>query len=108
MPFSVFLTGDASRDLEEIYDYINRNDVQGRADLVLERFDKAFDSLTENPHRGTFPSELAAMGIRQYRQLLLKPYRIIYRIVEDHVYVLIIADGRRDMRTLLQRRLLEQ
>ncbi len=36
-----------------------------------------------------------------------KPYRIIYRVTEDDVYVLVIADGRRNMRALLERRLLQ-
>ncbi|MCY4584915.1 MAG: hypothetical protein OXB98_02640 [Bryobacterales bacterium] len=35
-----------------------------------------------------------------------KPYRIIYRVREDDVHVLVIADGRRNMRVLLERRLL--
>ena len=47
------------------------------------------------------------MGIREFRELFFKPYRIIYRIVGRNVYVLLIADGRRDFQTLLQRRLLE-
>jgi toxin ParE1/3/4 len=41
-----------------------------------------------------------------YRQISFKPYRIIYRIADRHVIVYLIADGRRDMRTLLARRLL--
>jgi toxin ParE1/3/4 len=32
---------------------------------------------------------------------------VIYRIMVDRVYVLLIVDGRRDMETLLQRRLLK-
>ena len=43
----------------------------------------------------------------KYREIFFKPYRIIRRVMEDNVYVLVIADGRRDMQTLLQRRLLQ-
>jgi len=50
--------------------------------------------------------ELLSIGVREYREILFKPYRIIYRVIENNVYVLLIADGRRDMQTLLQRRLL--
>ena len=39
-------------------------------------------------------------------RFFLEPYRIIYRVLDNTVYVLVIADGRRDMQTLLQRRLL--
>ena len=107
MSFLVQLTDDATGDLEEIYDYIDRHDVPGRADYVLEQIEKAFSSLSEYPERGNYPRELLDIGIREYREIFFKPYRIIYRVMENNVYVLVIADGRRDMQTLLQRRLLQ-
>ena len=44
--------------------------------------------------------------MREYREIFFKPYRIIYRVMDNTVCVLLIADGRRDRQTLLQRRLL--
>jgi prevent-host-death family protein len=73
---------------------------------VLEKIEKAFASLTENPQRGAYPKELLALGLREYREIFFKPYRIIYRVMAENVYVLVVADGRRDMQALLQRRLL--
>jgi hypothetical protein len=58
------------------------------------------------PDRGTHPKELIAFGIREYREIFFKPYRIIYRVMNKNVYILLIADGRRDMQTALQRRLI--
>ena len=107
MPFQFFLTEDAARDLEDLYDYIEWHDVPGKADYVLDQIEKAFSSLSENPERGAYPKELLAIGLREYREIFFKPYRIIYRIVDENVYVMVIADGRRDMQTLLQRRLLQ-
>ena len=107
MPFMVLLTNDAARDLEALYDYIARHDAPQKADYVLEQIEKAFDRLSEFPERGAYPKELAALGIREYREIFFKPYRIIYRIMDKDVYVLLIVDGRRDMQTLLQRRLLD-
>ena len=106
MAFLVQLTDDAMRDLEEICDYIDQHDEPGRADYVLEQIEKAFSSLSEYPERGNYPMELLDIGIREYREIFFRPYRIIYRVMENNVYVLLIADGRRDMQTLLQRRLL--
>jgi len=106
MSFLVFLTDDATHDLEDLCDYIDRHDVPGKVDHVLEQFEKAFNSLSENPHRGAYPKELLSVGIKEYREIFFKPYRIIYRVMDKNVYVLLIADGRRDMHTLLQRRLL--
>ena len=106
MAFLVQLTDDATRDLEDICDYIDRHDVPGRADYVLEQIEKAFSSLSEYPERGNYPTELLDIGIREYREIFSRPYRIVYRVMENNVYVLLIADERRDMQTLLQRRLL--
>jgi toxin ParE1/3/4 len=107
MSFAVLLTDDAAYDLDELYGHIARHDAPEKADYVLEAIEKAFARLSEFPERGAYPKELLALGIREYREIFFKPYRIIYRIMDKNVYVLLIVDGRRDMQTLLQRRLLE-
>jgi toxin ParE1/3/4 len=106
MPFAFFLTNDAAHDLDELYDYIAGHDAPQEADYVLEQIENAFSRLSEFPERGAYPKELLALGIREYREVFFKPYRIIYRVVDKNVYVLMIADGRRDLQSLLQRRLL--
>ncbi len=107
MSFQVFLTDDAARDLKDIHGYIVLHDLPGKADDVLDQIERAFVSLTHNPHRGVRPRELLALGLQEYREVFFKPYRIIYRVIGEEVYVMLIADGRRDMQTLLQRRLLQ-
>ncbi|MCK9245967.1 MAG: type II toxin-antitoxin system RelE/ParE family toxin [Anaerolineaceae bacterium] len=101
------MTKDASRDLEELYDYIDHHDVPGKADHVLDQLENVLFSLSENPERGVYPKELVAIGLREYREVFFKPYRILYRVIGNRVYVMLIADGRRDMQGLLQRRLLQ-
>ena len=107
MPFAVLLTKDAARDLNELYDYIAVHDSPRKADYVLKRIEKIFSTLSEFPERGVYPKELLKLGIREYREIFFKPYRIIYRVMDKNVYVLLIVDGRRDMQSLLQRRLLD-
>ncbi|MDO8722194.1 MAG: type II toxin-antitoxin system RelE/ParE family toxin [Syntrophales bacterium] len=106
MSYEVFLTADAACDLEELYQYIVRHDAPGKAEHVLTSIEKICTSLSESPERGAYPKELLALGIRDYREVFFKPYRVIYRVLGDTVYVLLIVDGRRDMQMLLQRRLL--
>jgi len=108
MSFEVFLTAGAVRDIEELYQYIARHDAPGKAQNILTKIEKTFNSLSETPERGVHPKELLALGIREYREVFFKPYRLIYRIIGDRVYILLIVDGRRDMQSLLQRRLLEK
>ena len=107
IPFRVLFTNDAARDLEELYDYIALHDAPRKADYVLDQIEKSFSKLSEFPERGAYPKELLMLGIREYREFFFKPYRIIYRIMKKNVYVLLIVDGRRDMQSLLQRRLLD-
>ncbi|HHO76703.1 MAG TPA: type II toxin-antitoxin system RelE/ParE family toxin [Deltaproteobacteria bacterium] len=106
MPFKVLLTSDAARDLNELYDYIAVYDSPRKADYVLKHIEKIFSTLSEFPERGVYPKELLKLGIREYREIFFKPYRIIYRVMDKNVYVMLIVDGRRDMQSLLQRRLL--
>lgn len=106
MVFEVLLTDDAARDLEEIYYFIALHDSPQKADDVLSRIEKEFSSLSKFPERGVYPKELLALGIREFREVFFKPYRIIYRVMGNIVYLLLMVDGRRDMHSLLQGRLL--
>lgn len=102
----VLLTDDAAADLEDICGYIGQHDSAGAADRVLTRIEATLERLVDAPDRGRYPPELAALGIRTYREIFFKPHRIVYRVLPDAVLVLLITDGRRDLQTLLERRLL--
>lgn len=104
--YEVLLTEGAEQDLESIYDTIAEFDCTANANYVLDRLLKVTHSLAVFPERGAYPKELIALGIRDFRQTAFKPYRIIYRVVGRKVYIHVIADGRRDMQSLLARRLL--
>ncbi len=106
MSYEVLLTAGAEKDLEELYDYLAEYDSPASADHVLDQLLKVAASLESSPERGAHPKELLALGIREYRQTFFKPYRLIYRVVGERVYIYLIVDGRRDMQTLLARRLL--
>ena len=106
MTQAVLLTEDATRDLEELYDYIAAHDAPGKAEHVLAQIAKAFTTPAESPNRGPHPKELLPLGIRDFREIYLKPYRIIFRVLGDKVFIMMIIDGRRSLQEPLQRRLL--
>ena len=108
MGFDVFLTQGAEQDLEAIYDYIAEFDAVKKADYVLTRLAEVVDKLALFPERGSYPKELSALGIHEYRQTTFKPYRVIYRVIDTRVIIYLIADGRRDMQALLACRLLNR
>lgn len=104
--FEVFLTGGAEQDLESIHDYIAEFDCVANANHVLDGLMDVVKNLSKFPERGNFPKELVNLGIKEYRQTFFKPYRVIYRVIGSKVIIYLITDGRRDMQSVLARRLL--
>jgi toxin ParE1/3/4 len=104
--YEVFLTRGAERDLEDLHRYVGASDSAARADHLLDRILEAAEGLASLPGRGHLPGELEALGIREYRQVMVGPYRLIYRVRDERVYIYLIVDGRRDIQSLLERRLL--
>jgi toxin ParE1/3/4 len=104
--YEVLLTQGAEQDLESIHDYISEFDSVAKANHVLERLMEVVEALAQYPERGSYPKELVALGTREYRQTSFKPYRVIYRVVGGRVVIYLIVDGRRDMQSVLVRRLL--
>lgn len=106
MPYNLRLTESAEHDLEDIYSYISSHDSVERAIHVIGKIEDRVIQLNRTPERGSAVRELTLLGIHEYREIFFKPYRIIYKVIENTVYIMIITDGRRDMQSLLQRRLL--
>jgi toxin ParE1/3/4 len=104
--YTVELTEHALLDLDEIADYIALRDSPERAEHVARGIEKAYASLALFPHRGACPKELLEAGTREFREVHFKPYRILYRVHDVKVIVFLIADGRRDMQSLLTSRVL--
>lgn len=101
----VDIAADAEDDLREIISHVAESDSVERAEDLLSRLLDVCDSLELNPARGRYVPELKEIGIKSFREILRKPYRIIYEITGRRVHVLVIADGRRKLETLLRNRL---
>jgi toxin ParE1/3/4 len=104
--YEVRLIRGAEDELEGLYFYLAEHGSPAQANALLDAMLDKVEALERFPHRGAVPKELAGLGIRTFRQLVLAPYRILYRVIGRDVFVLAIADGRRDMQALLERRLL--
>lgn len=107
--YAVTLTAGAEADLGEIVAYVAAHDSPAKAAALLDRLLETAEGLGQAPHRGSWPRELLELGLREFRQTSFKPYRLIYTVTESprrEVAIVVIADGRRDMRSLLERRLL--
>jgi toxin ParE1/3/4 len=103
----VIVAPGAAQDIEEIRAYIAARDGLGRAEKVLGDLEERIAALETQPLRGHAIPELAGMGAAGKQQVHFKPYRIIYDVTESQVEVLVVSDGRRDMRGLLATRFLQ-
>ena len=102
----VIITFEAEKDILDIYDYIAKKDTLQNAEYVLDNLESLILSLEESPERGHYPPELSIQGIKEFKEVVFKPYRAIYEIIGSKVIVHLCVDGRRDMKTLLERRLI--
>jgi len=104
--YEVVVDNDAEVDLFDIYSYVALNDTIEKADRLFVALRKTCNTLKTLPLRGNIPTELFEVGVVEFRELHYKPYRIIYSIESSVVLVHCILDGRRDIQTILQERLL--
>ncbi len=106
MRHRVVVTDDARRDLESIYDFIAETGSPAQAGRIADSLLQLTASLAEFPERGSRPREIEMLGNLEFRQAMIKPWRVVYGIEDRDVVIYLIADGRRDMRSLLAQRLL--
>jgi plasmid stabilization system protein ParE len=102
--YHVRWTETAENDLTGIIDYIAR-DSPITALEIFTQIRTLAEELVDYPERGRIVPELRKHGIFQYRELLPTPWRVMYRIEENNVYVTAVIDGRRDLETILLERL---
>ena len=105
--FRVHWSETAVRDLEELISYVAA-DSAAAAERILEKLESRARSLKSSPARGRIVPELAHFGIRSWRELIVRPYRIIYRMDAGAVHVLAVLDGRRELEDLLLERLIRE
>ena len=95
----------AAQDLCEIVSYIAARSPRN-AETVLKKIEERARSLETSPERGRVIPELREYRIRTVRELIVKPYRLIYGTSGDRVSVLAVFDGRRDLQDVLMDRFL--
>ncbi len=94
----------AVRDLEDIISFV-AVDSPLDAERLLERLSAKARSLETSPDRGRIVPELLRFGMRTWRELVVRPYRLVYRVTGKTVIVLALFDGRRELEDILLERL---
>ena len=104
--FEVIWTKNAEYDLETIIEYIKTDSVEIAKDIFFEIKDQC-NNLSIFPASRRVVPELQQIGVLKYRELIFKRWRIIYKIENEKVYILIVVDSSRDIEDILFGRLLK-
>ena len=104
--FEVIWTKSAEFDLESIIEYI-KIDSLNIAKRVFFEIKKECSNLYFFPERNRIVPELQQIGILKYREALYKRWRIIYKVDDAKVYILIVADSSRNLEDILLQRLIK-
>ncbi len=102
--YEIIWTNVAENDFKEIIEYITIDSHQN-ALTILKNIRQRASTLYTLPERGRIVPELQAQGILQYRELIIPPWRLVYRIDERKIYVLSVIDSRRNVEDILLSRL---
>ena len=106
MSSTVLLLEAAIKDIEAIYRYIRKSGNKKAAKDMVINIREACNSLSENPERGHIPDELSQIGQFEYRQIIVRKYRIIYKIAKPNFFVFGIIHGNRNIGEVLRQRML--
>lgn len=99
-------TSSAKDDLLGIVEYIKKESLGIAKDVYLKIRKKAHSS-NFFPLKGRVVPELQKEGITLYREVVAPPWRIIYKIGDDTVYIMAVLDSRQNVEDLLLQKLLK-
>lgn len=99
--FKIVWTRAATVDLDQIIEFVALEAGVDRALKLYEKIRDKIDTLSQFPRRGRTVPELESIAVFEFRELLMNPYRIIFRIDDGNVALVGILDGRRDLEAIL-------
>lgn len=105
--FEVIWTKNAQLDLESIIEYIKIDSITIAKKIFFE-IKKECENLHYFPERKRVVPELQQIGISKYREIIYGKYRIIFKIDNTKIYVLLVVDSRRNLEDILFQRLIDK
>ena len=100
-------TKNAKDDLLDIVTRI-KQESPNTAMEIYQKLKKRAQSSNFFPLKGRVLLELLDEGITYYRELIEKPWRIIYRVGDETVYLIAIIDSRQNVDELLLKKILSK
>ena len=97
----------AADDFREIVEHLESQSPSA-ATTFVDRIDPTMKRLRSHPRMGRVVPELRRQNITRYREVIVAPWRVFYRIESDTIYIVSLIEGRRNVEDILLARLLRQ
>ena len=101
--YEVLWSATAENDLLKIIEYIAQDSLDN-ALKILERSKVQVAELSFFPEKCRIVPELYNQGITLYREMVVSPWRVQYRIADSQVFVLSVFDSRQNIEDILLKR----
>lgn len=106
MSYKIVILASAEQDMKELRSYIIKNFSHSAWQNTYDKLKEAIRNLKDFPFAGAIPAELERLNLAQYRQIITGMNRVIYEVRQEVIFIHIVADTQKDMKTLLTQRLL--
>jgi toxin ParE1/3/4 len=103
--FFIKWAAPAREDLNEIIEYIAQRNIP-YAVKVLDKIELAVRKLDTFPKRGRVVPELERYGYILYREIIVDYWRIMYKMENDIVYIMVVIDGRRNVEDVILKKIM--
>ena len=107
LKYKVIWANVAENDVKNIIAYIAEDSSQNALN-ILNKIQQKASHLYALPERGRIVPDLKDQGIVQYRELIIPPWRLIYRLFERKVYVLSVIDSCQNVEDILLNRFINK
>jgi addiction module RelE/StbE family toxin len=97
-------TAPAREDINEIVDYISETN-ENYAVKILDKIEESVKKLDMFPERYRIVPDLEKYGYLIYREIVVEYWRVIYKIENEFVYIMLVIDGRRNLEDLLLKKM---
>lgn len=105
--YRVEVARSALKDLEQISDYYLNHTDRKLTVRLLSKIEEAIEQLKLMPEKGSEASILVRETGRQYQQYLADPFRLLYRVEQNCVFIVMVLHHRQSIQKALRNRLLK-
>jgi plasmid stabilization system protein ParE len=103
--YQVKWAAPAREDINEIIGYISLTK-PNYAVKILEKIEDHVKQLDMFPERFRFVPELEKYGYLLYREIIIDWWRVIYKVENDIVYIMLVIDGRRNLEDIILKKII--